>query len=160
MHVHVSRFMLEKSEFFRVFSYIKLHITCVMYKAYFSVAVRATSQTVWHCKGEAGSNQEASEVNLFLHLFSTSTVTADGEHVLASSNSEKGWLFQHITSRRSTIVGVFTDEVILFLGSREWFSQQNFWTSTGTSWEPDTALHAMATCYPATKSSLILQNIY
>lgn len=89
------------------YMHVCVHIKCVIHKTYFSVTIRATSQiqNMWHCKGEAGSNQEASEVNFFLHLFSTSTVTSDGEHVLASSSSEKRWLFQHITSR-STIQGV------------------------------------------------------
>lgn len=69
--------------------------------ASFSEAIKASSgiQNMLNCEGEAGRNQEVNEVNFFLHLFSISIVTSDGEYVLAPSNSEKGCLFQHITSR-------------------------------------------------------------
>lgn len=69
--------------------------------ASFSEALKASSwiQDMLNCKGEVGRNQEVSEVNFFLHLFCISTATPDGECVLAPSNSEKGWLFQHTTSR-------------------------------------------------------------
>ena len=79
--------------------------------ASFYEAIKASSQIqdMLNCKGEAGRNQEVSEVNFFLQLFSISIATSDGGYVLAPSNSEKGCLFQHIISRERTTEGVSTD---------------------------------------------------
>lgn len=63
------------------------------------------TRDMWNWKAEAGRNQETSEGNLFLHLFSNSIITSGGEYVLAPSNSEKGCLFQHTASRERTPEG-------------------------------------------------------
>lgn len=49
-------------------------------------------------KGDRGRNQEVSRANFFLHPFSISVVTLDGEYVLAPSSSGEQCPFQHFTS--------------------------------------------------------------